>query len=171
MYDITQIVDGIKYTVYFFGSFSSMTHPFTPTHPIEFDEIHGSIEKYNQAVYYQGWYSDAEKGPRLDRFLKYLLLSNSMKLSCKISTKPGVYYHRLEKVNGDWVVKELILPGTVFKQEHYLRYVVNDKGELISSDHIYSSVIDSYIYTYNNQYVLTNVDTKVNDLPIEIPDL
>ena len=171
MYNITQIVDGIKYTVYFFGSFSGMTHPFTPTHPIEFDAIHGSIEKYSQAVYYQGWYSDAEKGPRLDRFLKYSLLSNSMKLSCKVSNKSGVYYHRLEKVNGDWVVKELISPNTVFKQEHYLRYVVSDKGELITADHIYSSAMDSYLYTYDDHGVLTNVDTKVYDLPEEIPDL
>ena len=171
MYDITQIVDGIKYTIYFFGSFAGMTHPFTPVDPIEFDAIHSPIAKYNQSVYYQGWYTDTKNGPLLDKFIKIKLLGSPMKLNCNVITKPGIYYNRLEKVGDDWFVKEPLSPDALLKENHYLRYVVNKQGELSSADHIYSSITDSYIYTYNKDGVLIDVDTKVYDLPDRIPDL
>ncbi len=171
MYDIATIVDGVKYTIYFFATFSGHFHPFTPVDPLEFDEIHNSIKKYNKAVYYQGWYSETSEGPRLDRLVKYSLISQPYKGEFEYSTVPGVYYHRLEKVNGQWIVKGKIEPDVALKQKRYLRYVINNSSKLESTDHIYASIMYELIYTYNECGVLTNVNDDVFETPTKIPNL
>ena len=171
MYSITTIIDGIKYTVCFFASFTGMTHPYTPIDPLELDQIHMGLDKYDDVPYYQGWYSESEKGQRLQRFYKFLLLKSKMELNFNVETVPGVYYHRLEKVNGDWLVNDSILPEEILNQKHYLRYVVNEKGELVLADHIYSSLKASYFYTYSKNGAMKNVDSKAYETPTGIPDL
>ncbi len=171
MHSFTDIVDGIKFTIYFFGSFSGHFHPYTPIHPLEFNETHRGIEEYGSTVNYQGWYSDTEDGPRLDRFYKFALLAKPMQPDFIIASRPGVYYHRLEKTNEQWIAKENITPETVLKQKHYLRYIINSEGKLESSFHIYSTLMYRYIYTYNERGALSNVDKAAYETPEEIPDL
>jgi len=171
MYSFTNIMDGVIYTIYFFGSFSGHLHPFTPVDPLEFDEIHGSITKHGRAVYYQGWYSEAKEGPRLDRLLKHRLTGQPFNTPFKKSDVPGVYYHRLENVVGEWVVKESITPELVLKQNHYLRYIVNNEGGLESAYHIYASPMFKLDYTYSQAGLLTNVDDVSYETTDIIPDL
>ncbi len=170
MHSFTDIVDGIKFTIYFFGSFSGYFHPYKPTYPLEFNEIFKGRQS-NQGPYYQGWYSDTEDGPRLDRFLKYWLIREPFNIEIKESDMPGVYYHRLEKINGEWVAKEAIVPEVVLKQKHFLLYVVNNDRKIESSYHIYSALMYRYVYTYNERGALSNVDKAAYETPEEIPDL
>jgi len=171
MYSFMELVGGVKFTIYFFGSFSGHFHPYTPVYPLEFNETHRGIEEYGSTVNYQGWYSDTEQGPRLDRFYKFSLLAKPMQLDFSVSAVPGTYYHRLEKINKKWIAKKEITPEEVLKQKHYLRYVVNKEGKVDSAYHIYSTLMYRYIYTYNENGVLTNVDNESYETPSEIPDL
>jgi len=171
MYSFIEIMGSIKFTIYFFGSFSGHIHPFTPVNPLEFDEIHGSIKKHGRAVYYQGWYSEAKEGSRLDRLLKYRLIGQPFNTKFKSADLGGVYYHRLENAGSEWVVKESITPELVLKQKHYLRYVVNNEGELESAYHIYSSPMFKLEYTYSQAGLLINVDDIAYETTDIIPDL
>lgn len=172
MYNVIEIIDGIKYTIYFFGSFSGMLHPFTPLDPIKFDEIGANgFVKYGSTVYVQGWYSETEKGPRLDKLLKYSSIGKIYEGEFEKSNVPGVYYHNLEKNNKEWCVKEALTLQHVFNKDRYLRYIINDEGKLESAYHIYSSLMGSYIYIYNKQGAVVNVDSKAYKTPTEIPDL
>ncbi len=170
MYSFPTMVDGVAYTVYFFATFSGHFHPYTPVDPLEFDEIHIGLDKYDSVPYYQGWYSETETGPRLDRLIKNWLIRKPFNGDFTRSTAPGVYYHRLEKVEGEWLAKELIAPDVVLKQEHYLRYVINNDGDLEYCHHIYSTFKYKYIYTYNKS-ILSNVERISNVVPEDIPDL
>jgi len=170
MYSFMELVGGVKFTIYFFGSFSGSFHPYTPTYPLDFNEIYES-RKSNQGPYYQGWYAETKHGPQLGRFIKYWLIRRAFEGEINENEKLGTYYRRLEKENGKWTAKDAITPEIVLKQKHYLRYVVNKEGKVDSAYHIYSTLMYRYIYTYNENGVLTNVDNESYETPSEIPDL
>ena len=44
MYSFITIENGVKYTVYYFAKFAGATHPFTPTEPLNFEEIHAALD-------------------------------------------------------------------------------------------------------------------------------
>jgi len=104
MYEITTVEEGVHYTVNFFGSFSGHFQPFKPKYPLTIDEAVSVSKKYSRSVTYQGWYSESNTGPRLDRFIKYRLLGAEYREDFISSTQAGVYYHRLKKEGGKWIV-------------------------------------------------------------------
>ena len=171
MYSFTELVGGVKFTVYFFGTFAGHFQPFTPVDPMEFDAVHGAIEKYGSSVHYRAWYSDTAEGSRLDRLYKYAVLGRRMELEDQISNVPGVYYHRLEKSGAKWQVKELITPEVAINQAHYLRYEINNEGNLHSSHYIYSAMFNSYLYTYKDNGAYDKAEIGGERMPTEIPDL
>ena len=174
MYEITTVEEGVHYTVNFFGSFSGHFQPFMPTHPLTIDEAVSVSEKYNGGVTYQGWYSESKMGPRLDRFIKYNIKEQKYRENFISSTQPGVYYHRLKKEEGKWVVGAAITPGDLvlqLHQLHYLRYVVDNEQKIVSAYHIYSMLMDRYICTYNSNGLLINADDSAYEITSEIPDL
>jgi len=172
MHNVSIALENINYTVYFFGSFSGHTHPFTPIDPLEFDEIGAiGIPKHGSSVYYQGWYSETDKGPRLDRLLKYSLLGVKYENNFDKVSTPGVYYHRIENEKNNWIVKELIKPEAVLNQQHYFRYEINKEGKLESAYHIYSSLMNSYIYSYHSNGLLEKVEKEINRPPSKIPGI
>lgn len=170
IYSVTMLTNGIKYSVFFFASFSGHFHPFTPIHPLEIDAVHDGLDKHDRVPYYQGWYSDAEKRPRLDRLLKYRLYKAPINIDIKLSNIPGVYYHHIEKIGGVWKIKELLTPEALLKQENYFRYLVNKEGKVEFAYRIYATLMDSYVYTYKKNNALDKVDTTVMDIPEKIPD-
>lgn len=169
IYSVTVFADGIKYAVYFFGTFSGHFHPYTPTDPLQIDEIHVGIEKHGRTVYYQGWYSDTPKGPRLDKLLKYRLYKGPIEIDIKLSNLPGVYYHRIENVNRVWKIREPLPPEAVVQQQNYFRYVVNKDGEVEFAYRIYATLMFSFIYTYKQNGALDKVKDIVHDFPEKIP--
>jgi hypothetical protein len=174
IYEITTVDKGVQYTVNFFGSFSGHFQPFMPKYPLTIDEAVSVSEKYNRSVTYQGWYSESKTGPRLDRFIKYRLLGEEYREDFISSTKPGAYYHRLKKEGEKWVVGTAIAPESLvlqLHQLHYLRYVVNNEQKIVAAHHIYSMLMDSYIYTYNSSGVLINTEDSAYEVASEIPDL
>lgn len=171
VYSVTAFADGIKYTVYFFGSFSGHFHPWTPIDPLHVDEFSKEISsKHGKSVYYQGWYTDGPKGPRLYKLLKYRLYRGPIKVDIQNTARPGVYYHRIEKVNGVWKIREPLLPEEVVWNENYFRYVVNKNGEIESAYRVYATLMWSYTYTYKSNGALDKAVTNVNDVPETIPD-
>jgi len=56
-------------------------------------------------------------------------------------------------------------------QLHYLRYVVDNEQKIVSAHHIYSMLMDRYIYTYNSNGLLINTDDSAYEITSEIPDL
>lgn len=171
MYSFNIIENGIAYTVYFFAAFSGHFQPFTPVEPLEFNEIHRGLIKYDSTPYVQGWYKETDAGPQLSKLIKYRLMGVPFNGKFQLQTTPGVYYRRLEKIDGHWQANENITPEEVLKQSHYLRYVVNKDGNVENSLHVYSMIWDSYTYTYNSNGTLKKTDTTVNPTPTEIPDL
>ncbi len=174
MYEITTVEEGVHYTVNFFGSFSGHFQPFMPRHPLTIDEAVSVSEKYNGGVTYQGWYSESKTGPRLDRFIKYNLVGQKYRENFISSTQLGVYYHRLKKEEGKWIVGAAIMPGDLvlqLHQLHYLRYVVDSERKIVSAYHIYSTLMSRYIYTYNSNGLLINTDNTAYEFTSEIPDL
>lgn len=171
MYSFNIVEAGITYTVYFFATFTGHFHPFTPSDPLEFNEIFQPLVKYDSSSYYQGWYRETPSGPRLDKLIKYRLMRTPFKGEFELSAMPGVYYRRLEKVESEWLAREIISPEIVLKQTHYLRYSINDDGKLENAYHVYSMVWDSYFYTYHDNGTLKDTEITVNDTPDEIPDL
>lgn len=170
IYSVTMVADGITYTVHFFGSFTGHFHPFTPTHPKAIDEIGRGLYKYNGVPYCQGWYFETENGPRLGKLLKFTQLKEPIKVDIKVSTTPGVYYHRVEKVSGVWKIREQTAPETILKQGHYFKYVVNKNSEIEFAFHIYAALVDSYIYTYSRSGAFDKVVSTAYDWPEKIPD-
>lgn len=171
MYSFNIVEQGIVYTVYFFSTFSGHFQPYTPEHPLEFNDIYRALTQYDAKPYYQGWYTETPKGPRLERLVKYWLMKVDYTGEFEQTAIPGTYYRRMEKVDGKWQAKEIITPDVVLKQEHYLRYVINDEGKLESKWHVFSMIMDSYKYNYNPNGTLKNTDTTVNEIPETIPDL
>lgn len=170
IYSVTMFANGIKYTVFFFASFSGHFHPWTPIHPLQIDEVGGGLTKYDQTVYYQGWYSDTSKGPRLDKLLKYMLYKAPIKINIQLSNIPGVYHHRLEKVGGVWKIKEPLTPEMLLKQENYFQYIVNKEGKVEFAYRIYATLMWSYDYTYKSNGALDKAINKGYDTPEKIPD-
>jgi len=174
MYEITTVDEGVHYTVNFFGSFSGHFQPFKPKYPLTIDEAVSVSEKYSRSVTYQGWYSESKAGPRLDRFVKYRLLGQKYREDFISSTQAGAYYHRLKKEGKKWIVGAAIMPGDLvlqLHQLHYLRYVVDNEQKIVSAHHIYSMLMDRYIYTYNSNGLLINTDISGYDIISTIPDL
>jgi len=174
MYEITTVDKGVHYTVNFFGSFSGHFQPFKPKYPLTIDEAVSVSKKYSRSVTYQGWYAESNTGPRLDRFIKYRLLGEKYREDFISSTQPGAYYHHLKKEGGKWIVGAAIMPGDLvlqLHQLHYLRYVVDNEQKIVSSYHIYSMLMNRYIYTYNSNGVLINTDNSAYEITSEIPDL
>jgi len=99
------------------------------------------------------------------------VLGSRVELKEKIPNIPGVYYHRLEKIGAEWQIKELMAPEEAVKQLHYLRYEVNDEGNLQSSYHIYSAMFNSYLYSYKNNGAYDKAEIGGERMPTEIPDL
>jgi hypothetical protein len=171
MYSFNIVEGGIAYTVYFFAAFSGHFQPFTPVEPLEFDDIHSTLTQYKSSPYVQGWYTETANGPRLERLVKYWLMKTDFEGNFDITTTPGIYYRRLEKVDGKWQASAIIEPEVVLKQDHYLRYVINDEGKLESKWHVYSMVLDTYKYSYNPNGTLKSADISGADIPDTIPDL
>jgi len=90
------------------------------------------------------------------------------------STQLGTYYHHLKKKGGSGSWEHAITHGNLvlqLHQLHYLRYVVDNEKKIISAYHIYSMLMDRYIYTYNEKGALTNVDNVAYETPNETSDL
>lgn len=170
IYSVTTFANGIKYTVFFFAGFAGHFHPWTPTDPLQIDEIHIGIDKYGKTVYCQGWYSDSPRGPRLDKLQKYMLYKAPIKVDIPLSKQPGVYFHRLEKVGGVWKIKEPLTPEALIQQQNYFRYVVNKEGEVEFAYRIHAALMWSVEYKYKENGALDKVIDKAYDTPEKIPD-
>lgn len=170
IYSVEMFANGVKYMVFFFGSFSGHFHPWTPIHPLTIDETHKGLEKYSHAPYYQGWYSDSPKGPRLEKLIKYMMYRDSIKIDIELSNFPGVYYHRIEKIDGVWKIKESLSPELTLQQENYFRYVVNEEGKAEFSYRIYVTPMWSVEYKYKKSGAIDKVIKEGFDLPETIPE-
>jgi hypothetical protein len=80
----------------------------------------------------------------------------------------------LKKEGEKWVVGAAIAPESLvlqLHQLHYLRYVVNNEQKIVAAHHIYSTLMNRYIYTYHSNGALINTDNNVYEITSEIPDL
>lgn len=171
MYSLNIIENGIAHTVYFFAAFTGHFQPYTPVDPLEFNDIHRGLVKYESAPYVQGWYHETPAGPQLYKLVKIALMKVPFKGDFESNKVPGIYYRRLDKQGGKWLAKEIITPEVVLKQDHYLRYVVDSEGNLECAWHVYSTVWDTYRYTYTADGNLKDTNITVNKVPEVIPDL
>ncbi len=169
-YSITVFTSGIKYTVFFFASFSGHFHPWTPIEPLEIDDIHAGLEKYSNVPYYQGWYSDSSNGANLDKLIKYNLYRGPINIDIELCKVPGVYYHRLEKVDGEWKIGVLLTKEMLIEQENYFRYVVNKSGKVEFAYRIYATPVWRVEYAYKENGALNNVINLPFDFPENIPN-
>ena len=63
MYDFEQVLEGIKYSVFFFSTFTGHFHPFTPNEPIDLEEMYSPQRR----SYYLAWYIDDEPEPTVNK--------------------------------------------------------------------------------------------------------
>jgi len=70
MYNFDQVLDGIKYSVFFFSTFTGHFHPFTPHKPIDLEEMYNPQRR----AYYLAWYvnEDPSSGTTSAPKLRYL---------------------------------------------------------------------------------------------------
>jgi len=171
IYSVIEVVNGIKYTVFFFASFSGHFHPWTPINPLHIDEVGSKgLVEHGKSVYYQAWYSDTSKGPRLDKLIKYSLYRGPIDVDIKLTNIPGVYYHSIEKVNGAWKIREPLPPEMVVKQNNYFRYVVNKDGGVIFAFRIFATPMWKVEYTYKSNGALEKASNISFEVPDSIPD-
>ncbi len=172
MYSFETVLEGIKYTVYFFGGFTGIIQPFTPENPITSEEIYKHVVRQNGTVYVQGWYTESKNGPRLDILKKVFLVAEPFELAHLPSKLPGTYYHRLVKGSSGVVgVGEQISALDSVHEKHFLRHVVDKDGELESALHIYNNAWDIYYYKYNEAGGMVDKQIEIKDAPEQIPDL
>ncbi len=171
MYSFETIFEGIKFTVYLFSGFTGIIQPFVPENPITADEIYSYIEKYDGTNYVQGWYINSKTGPRLVRIKKVFLISQNFEIKTPVSRQPGSHYHCLIKGNQGVEIGREITAIEAIHETHYLRYAINQQGELESSLHIYNNAWDIYNYEYNEQGALINRKIEIRKPPAQIPDL
>ena len=171
MYSFEKIVDGVAYTIYFFSSFTGMIQPFTPEDPINANEIYTEIEQYGDAYYIQGWYRETKDGPRLDKIIKFCLLSQAVDVHPDLPAAPGSYYYRYDMKGDKIAILSPISAVEAIQQTHYLRYVIADDYSLISALRIYSRPINIYDYTYNDAGLLLNTKVTAEPIPSKIPAL
>lgn len=161
MYSITSIVEGIKYSVYFFASFSGHFHPFTPVKPLTIDEAYNSKER----TFYLAWYSESKEGLRLDFFEKYWLQFDEIDEIDNINKPEGIYYFEVELKEGGYVVGNEISARATIDGHIFYKYIVNKNGKAIESFIVRKKLIDKYIYTYKPSGVLDDTEIILNDIP------
>lgn len=160
MYSYTEIVNDVLYTVCFFASFSGHSHPWTPTGPLRFDDIH------NGQTYYRAWYSDVKNAPRLDRLQKFYILYDKVNLVESIPKANGNYYYSITKEGDRWEIGEAITPLQALKRTHYVVYVVGKDIE--HAEHVFVTIIDDISYKYNSEGVLVDKKIDLGDIPSSI---
>ena len=170
MYSFEAFVEGVKYTVYFFASFTGMMQPFTPEDPLAADEIYYGVDKYGSTMYVQGWYTQVDASPRLDILKKISLIAEPIELDIELANTPGSYFHRLGKKEGKIIVGAKISALEAIHEKHYLRYVVDSKGCVKNIKHIFSLVEDEYHYKYDKRGKLIDKKTLFHDVPDKIPE-
>lgn len=155
MYSFETILEGVKYTVYLFASFTGIIQPFTPEYPITAEDIFtGNIVKNSGTNYVQAWYSETRDGPRLDMIKTVHLEAKVFEIEPLPSSSPGTHYYRLyDKGNHVTLGEEMNVMDAVH-ENNYLRYVVDQEGKLISSLHILIDEYDIHRYKYNERGVL-----------------
>ncbi len=170
MYSFETVFEGIRYTVYLFAGFTGIIQPFVPEEPITAEEIYRTIDKYQEAIYTQGWYVESKNGPRLDILKKIYLIAEPFEIDDAYSKQAGSHYHCLVKENNRIKIGREITAMEAIHEIHYLRYVVNQKGELVSSLHIYNNAWDINRYKYNEQGRLIDRVVEIKNPPEKIPD-
>ncbi|MCP4494615.1 MAG: hypothetical protein GY820_46040 [Gammaproteobacteria bacterium] len=171
MYSFETVLEGVKYTVYLFTGFTGIIQPFTPENPIMAEEVYRTIDKYQEAVYTQGWYVETKNGPRLDILKKVFLLAEPFEMKDKASKRPGVYFHRLVKCYSEVEIGQAITALESIHEMHFLRYVVDEQGELRSALHVYNNAYDKHTYQYNEAGRMIDRKREIEKEAEKIPDL
>lgn len=173
MYNFEQVLEGIKYSVFFFSTFTGHFHPFTPHKPIDLEEMYN----VQRRTYYLAWYISSESeptatkigakktDPKLMYLEKYWIRFYDFPAPSDRKSRPGTYFHA---IRSETVEPKLGPPidakASLLKNEFFM-YRVNEKGDLIGSWIVRRGLMDKYSYAYKPEGILEDVKVDVFDLP------
>lgn len=170
MYNFVQVLEGIKYSVFFFSTFTGHIHPFTPQKPIDLEEMYNPQRR----AYYLAWYINDESDPavknsdpKLIYLEKFWIRFSSFPTPENAASQPGTYFHSIRRENaGIKLELPIEAKATLSKNEFYM-YRINEKGDLIGSWIVRRGLMDKYSYTYKPNGALEDVKVEVLDLPVD----
>lgn len=144
--------------VRFFASFSGLSHPWTPTEPLYFDEIH------SRQTYYRAWYSEVRETPRLDRLQKFYILYDELISEESTREANKNCYHSIIKTGNGWRIGEAITAQKALDRTHYA-FFSGVKGHTEHAQHVFATVIEDISYYYNNGGALIHKKIDLWDIP------
>jgi hypothetical protein len=168
MYNFEQVLEGIKYSVFFFSTFTGHIHPFTPQKPIDLEEMYNPQRR----AYYLAWYINDESdsaakksGPRLVYLEKFWIRFSNFPAPENTASQPGTYFHSIRRDNTAIKLELPIEAKASLSENEFYMYRVNEKGDLTGSWIVRRGLMDKYSYTYKPNGVLEDVKVEVLDLP------
>lgn len=161
MYTIDAFLDGIKYTVYFFSTFSGFSHPYTPEKPLSTDEIFLPDRK----TFYQAWYRDIGSEPRLVILEKFWLTFEPAPQTYDAKKASGRYFNATQKVNNEWVIGQYFNVSELRAFDSFFTYTVDEQSKVTQANFVTKTLIDRYQYKYTADGLFESVDIEINDLP------
>lgn len=163
MYSFEYALDGIKYTVFLFSTFTGHFHPFTPYNPIDVDQAFSQERK----TFYLAWYAGDRsvqqneinlKNAKLYFFEKYWLVFARQEPLKAHRQEAGRYFHSVKEVGGAIVIGPEIVPMEAIKSNLLYTYKVDDKMEIVESNIVKKGLMDKYSYTYKSAGAMEKVD-------------
>jgi hypothetical protein len=173
MYDFEQVLEGIKYSVFFFSTFTGHFHPFTPNEPIDLEEMYSPQRR----SYYLAWYIDDEPEPTVNKvgvkktdpklmyLEKYWIRFYDFPAPEGMASQPGTYFYLIRQDNTGVKLESPIDAKTSLSKNEFYMYRINEKGNLIGSWTVRRGLMDKYSYTYKPGGALEDVKVEVLDLP------
>lgn len=172
MYGFEYVLDGIRYSIFIFSTFTGHFHPFTPQDPIDVDETFSMDRK----TFYLAWYTgekntDKKAAPLKEAKLifleKYWLTFIRQSPLQSPRQEQGRYFHTAKEANGSIVIGQEIKPVEAIQSSLLYTYKVNEKNEVIESNLVRKTLLDKYSYTYKPSGSMDKVDIYRSSPPSE----